>query len=154
MFSLESDNFEKFLEKLNDIDMIKELNKFMGSSASKFKTSIKKRTIQANYQPTNYSESWMHSWDTFNKERYYKSKKRNGLRSWYILKNRAPHEHLVTQGHKLYSHGQLVGYVPARDFVADGVNDYIPKCKENFEKKIGSLIDGTYKNKKSKRSKK
>ena len=115
-----------------------EINKFMNSEATKTQKAIEKKELPQYKVQQNKS---MKDWIPFKKGRYKKYSERDGLRSWYILKNKVWYERLVNAGHKIKRDGKVVGVVHPTNFIEKGVKGYEPTLFQHFESLIRSILN-------------
>ena len=131
------------LEKLaNDFSTVayqypKKVNSFMSRQASGTAKEIEKHEKpQYKVQQNKNTKNLM----PFSKGRYKKSSERDGIKSWWIIKNKVWYERLVNLGHKIVRNKKVVGVVHPTNFIEKGAKSYEPKLIRNFENLVRSLM--------------
>ena len=117
-----------------------EVNKFMQQEVSATAKAVEKQE-DARWkvaQRDHSSESW---WMPFRKGRYKKSSERNGIKSWWVLKNKVWYERLINDGHRIVRGGKVVGYVHPNNFIDRGVKNYEPTMLNHFENFAGRILN-------------
>ncbi len=115
----------------------KKVNSFMSRQASGTAKEIEKHEKpQYKVQQNKNTKNWM----PFAKGRYKKSSERDGIKSWWIIKNKVWYERLVNLGHKIVRNKKVVGVVHPTNFIEKGAKQYEPKLINNFEKLVKGLL--------------
>lgn len=115
----------------------KQVNSFMSREATKTQKAIEKQEKpQYKVQQRPNAKNWI----PFSKGRYKKHKEKDGLKSWWILKNKVWYERLVNLGHKIMKGKKVVGVVHLTNFIEKGVKSYEPTMFRNFENLVRRLM--------------
>lgn len=115
-----------------------EVNKFMQNEASAMQKAIK------NAEPPSYKVQQnknAKNWMPFSKGRYKKFSIRDGIKSWWILKNKVWYERLVEEGHKIIRNKKVVGYAHPKNFIKKATKGYEPTLFIHFEEMVRGLIE-------------
>lgn len=117
-----------------------EVNKFMSSEATATAKSVERQENPewAKAVRDHSKESW---WMPFRKGRYKKSSERDGIKSWWIIKNKVWYERLVNEGHNIVRGKKVVGYVHPTNFIDKGVKSHEETMYNHFEKFVGRFLD-------------
>ena len=115
----------------------KKVNSFMSRQATNTAKEIEK---QEKPQWKVQQNKKVKDWIPFSKGRYKKSSERDGIKSWWIIKNKVWYERLVNLGHKIMRGKKVVGVVHPTNFIEKGAKSYEPKLIRNFEKLVRGLL--------------
>ena len=139
MIEVDLSDLEKLAEDFSKIAYMypKEVNSFMSRQASGTAKEIEKQEKpQWKTQTHMNAKNWM----PFSKGRYKKSSERDGIKSWWIIKNKVWYERLVNLGHKIVRNKKVVGVVHPTNFIEKGAKNYEQKLFRNFEKLVRRLM--------------
>ena len=115
-----------------------DVNKFMQKEVNKTGKAIEKyEKPEYKVQQNKNTKNWI----PFAKGRYKKSSERDGIKSWWILKNKVWYERLVNAGHKIKRNGKVVGVVHPTNFIEKGVKSYEPTLFQHFENFVRGILN-------------
>ena len=139
MIEVDMGDLEKLAEDFSKVayQYPKKVNSFMSRQALNTAKSIEKQEKpQYKVQQNKNAKNWI----PFAKGRYKKSSEREGIKSWWIIKNKVWYERLVNLGHKIMRGKKVVGVVHPTNFIEKGAKSYEPKLIRNFENLVRSLM--------------
>lgn len=140
MIECDFTNLESSMKDFSKVGYLfpEEVNKFMQKEATNMQNAIKKSEPESyKTQQNPRAKNWM----PFSKGRYKKFSERDGIKSWWILKNKVWYERLVEEGHKLIRGKRVVGYVHPRNFIKKATKGYEPTLFNHFENMVRGLIE-------------
>ena len=131
MYSLEIKGFDKFIKQMKQAAYTypPDVNVFMSKESKKLINESKAASPYATF-----------------KKRWF-TKTRNGPNAgmWKGIFNKAPHLHLVEDGHRQVTHRpglRQVGYVEGKHFLRPVVERFEPKFEADMEKFLFGIWDG------------
>ena len=140
MIEFDMTSLEKTMKDFSKVGYLfpEEVNKFMAKEAGNMQKEITK-SEPASYKVKQNKNA--KNWMPFRKGRYKKSSERDGIKSWWIIKNKVWYERLVEEGHRILRGKRVVGYSHPKNFIKKATKGYEPTLFTHFEEMVRGLIE-------------